>query len=130
MLGSGLRLVEAARLINEFKGTEGINGFRRCGLGWFGESKRAYFAHFTEATYKLIEVVNEPVSDRAASHYLHKYGYVAPKYLRKFAFDKMIELGVPESVADFIEGRVPKRIGAKHYMALARQAGKFYTKYA
>ena len=37
---------------------------------------------------------------------------------------------VPESVADFIEGRVPKRIGAKHYMALARQASKFYPRYS
>jgi intergrase/recombinase len=37
---------------------------------------------------------------------------------------------VPESVADFIEGRVPKRIGAKHYMVLRRQADKFYSKYA
>ena len=52
------------------------------------------------------------------------------KYLRKFAFDKMVELEVPESVADFIEGRVPKRIGAKHYMVLRRQADKFYGKYA
>ncbi|MDH5690215.1 MAG: integrase, partial [Candidatus Bathyarchaeota archaeon] len=52
------------------------------------------------------------------------------KYLRKYAFDKMIELEIPESVADFIEGRVPQRIGAKHYMALARQAEKYYPRYA
>ena len=63
------------------------------------------------------------------SHYLYKYSYVAPKYLKKFTFDKIIELEVPESIADFIEGQVPKRIGAKHYMALARQAGMFYPKY-
>jgi intergrase/recombinase len=42
----------------------------------------------------------------------------------------MVELEVPESVADFIEGRVPKSIGAKHYMVLRRQADKFYGKYA
>jgi len=41
----------------------------------------------------------------------------------------MIKLRLPESVAGFIEGRVPKRIGAKHYMALARQANKFYPRY-
>jgi intergrase/recombinase len=41
----------------------------------------------------------------------------------------MIELEVPESVADFIEGRVPTRIGAKHYLALARQSSKFYPRY-
>jgi len=42
----------------------------------------------------------------------------------------MIELEIPESVTDFIEGRVPKRIGTKHYLALARQSSKFYPRYA
>jgi intergrase/recombinase len=49
--------------------------------------------------------------------------------LHKFCFDKMIELEVPESIADFIQGRVPRRVGAKHYMALARQASKYYPRY-
>lgn len=78
----------------------------------------------------MVRQVREKLDPRNASHYFQKFGYVAPKYLRKFAFDKMIELEVPESVADFIQGRVPKRIGAKHYMALARQASKFYPRYA
>lgn len=51
-------------------------------------------------------------------------GMVRCKYLRKFV--KMIELGAPESVADFIEGRTPKTIGAKHYMILLRQAKQYY----
>jgi len=42
--------------------------------------------------------------------------------LRKFAFDKTVELGVPESIADFMQGRTPKTIGAKHYLILLRQA--------
>lgn len=42
--------------------------------------------------------------------------------LHKFCFDKMIELEVAERVANFIQGRVPRRIVAKHYLALARQA--------
>lgn len=37
---------------------------------------------------------------------------------------------VSESVADFIEGGVPKKIGAKHYTALLKQADGFYPKYA
>ena len=55
---------------------------------------------------------------------------VAFKYIRKFGFDKMIDLEVPESVADFIQGRTPKKIGAKHYMVLVRQDKKFYPRYA
>jgi intergrase/recombinase len=42
----------------------------------------------------------------------------------------MINLDIPESVADFIQGRTPKKIGAKHYMVLVRQAKKFYPRYA
>ena len=67
---------------------------------------------------------------RSASHYYYLNGILAPKYLRKFAFDKMVTLEIPESVADFIEGRVAKRIGAKHYMALRRQADNWYGRYA
>ena len=95
----------------------------------FRVEKQAYYAHFSEHTLKLIRQVKDKLGDIAASNYYKKYGYVRPKYLRKFAFDKMIELEVPESIADFIEGRVPQRIGAKHYLALARQSSKYYPRY-
>jgi intergrase/recombinase len=130
LLDSGLRLVEAIKVLNEFKGAEKINGFYRVPVGMFRGSKQAYYAYFTEATYQKLQVRTEPIKAVNASHYFDKRGFISPKYLRKFAFDKMIELEVPESVADFIEGRVAKRIGAKHYMALARQANGFYGKYA
>jgi len=130
LLDSGLRLIEACELINSFQDAEALKGFYRCELGMFRGEKQAYYGHFTETTLSLIRQVKEKLSDVAASNYFRKYGYVLAKYLRKFAFDKMIELEVPESVADFIEGRVPKRIGAKHYLALARQSSKFYPRYS
>jgi intergrase/recombinase len=57
---------------------------------------------------------------------------VNPKYERKFQFDTMIseEFSVPESIADFIQGRTPKRVGAKHYSKLLRQADGHYPKFA
>jgi intergrase/recombinase len=69
--------------------------------------------------------------DKNATKYVQKLpNVIAYKYLRKFAFDKMVELGVPESIADFIEGRTPKTIGAEHYMILLRQAKQYYPRYA
>jgi intergrase/recombinase len=133
LLDSGLRLVEAAEVINDFKGAEKINGFYRAQVGMFRGSKQAYYAYFTEATFQRMQGMQgmaQPIKPLNASHYFDKYGFISPKYLRKFAFDKMIEIEVPESVADFIEGRVARRIGAKHYMALARQANGFYGRYA
>jgi len=57
---------------------------------------------------QLIKDVNEELSPRTASHYYPKAGFISSKYVRKFVFDKMIELEIPESIADFIQGRVPQ----------------------
>ncbi len=132
-LDSGIRLIEAIRVISSFslEKIREVNGFYRYRIGEFRGSKQAYFAYFTEYTLRLIRSVSgEKISRPNASHYYCKNCLTSPKYLRKFAFDKMIQLDIPESVADFMEGRVPTRIGAKHYMALARQADKFYLRYA
>ena len=42
----------------------------------------------------------------------------------------MIELGIPESVADYIQGRAPRSIGARHYANLRRLADKYSSRYA
>jgi len=55
---------------------------------------------------------------------------VNPKYVRKFAYNKMIEAGIPESVADWINGRAPQTIGARHYMWMREQADQYYPRYA
>ncbi|HDQ06456.1 MAG TPA: hypothetical protein ENN36_07030, partial [Candidatus Bathyarchaeota archaeon] len=102
LLDSGLRLVEGVTLINNFKEVEEINGFFRCDIGKFSGNKVAYYGHFSETTLNQIKDVKEKIGVRAAGHYFTKNGYVPSKYLRKFSFDKMIELEVPESVADFI----------------------------
>lgn len=129
LLDSGLRLVEAVELINNFKQAEEVNGFFRCQLAMFRGEKQAYYAHFSVYTLELLKEVREKIEYRAASIYFQKHHFILAKYLRKYAFDKMIELEIPESIADFIEGRVPQKIGAKHYMALARQSSKFYPRY-
>jgi intergrase/recombinase len=132
LIDSGLRLVEAVKAFTEVKNAVPINGYYRITLGEFRGSKQAYFAYLTAPTYNQIISLNCDLSDaqRATDYFRRVRKVINPKYVRKFAFDKMIELEVPESVADFIEGRVPKRIGAKHYMVLRRQADKFYGKYS
>ncbi len=95
LLDSGLRLVESVDLINNFEGAEEVNGFFRCDLGDFRGTKRAYYAHFSVHTLNLIKDVSENLKSRTSSHYYLKAGFVTAKYLRKFCFDKMIELEVP-----------------------------------
>jgi intergrase/recombinase len=132
LLDSGLMLTEAVKLLNNFEGVTEINGFYRCTLGYFRGCKLAYAAYFSKYAYELIQQSSEQLDASNASHYYYKYGLTAVKYLRKFAFDTMISesFNIPESVADFIEGRVPMKIGAKHYTRLLKQADGFYGKYA
>jgi len=135
VLDSGLRLVEACRFINSLEEAriERLDGFCVAPLGYFRRSKAAYFAFFTEETRRLMAQLNEKIDARlAASYRRNRPGAVGFKYLRKFANDTMTseELSIPESVADFIQGRVPKTVGAMHYMRLKRKAIEFYPRYA
>lgn len=69
----------------------------------------AYFAFFTEKTMNLIKSAGRISYDTARGNARKRLGrdITAFKYLRKFAFDVMTdeELNIPESAADFIQGR-------------------------
>jgi intergrase/recombinase len=135
ILDSGLRLEEACKFVNSFSEVqvEKFDGFYVAPLGYFRRSKLAYFAFFTDVTFRLIAQLNKKVDPQLATNYRRKRpGVDAFKYLRKFANDTMTseELNIPESVADFIQGRTPKSIGARHYMQLKRKAVQFYPRYA
>ena len=134
LLDSGLRLVEAVELINTFDESkaEKLDGFYRYPAGMFRRTKQAYYAYFTSFTLNLIKRVEKPLEADNASKFFRTNKYTRPKYIRKFVYDKMTseEIGIPDSVADFIEGRVPKTIGSMHYTKLRRKADQFYQRWA
>ena len=52
------------------------------------------------------------------------------KYLRKWNYNFLLYNNVPESVADFIQGRSSKSVSANHYLAKSQQADFWYGKIA
>ena len=50
------------------------------------------------------------------------------KYLRKWHYNFMLLNGVPESVADFIQGRAGQSVSANHYLAKSQQAEHWYAR--
>jgi intergrase/recombinase len=134
LLDSGLRLVEVSKLLSSLPETEKLEGFYRCPVGLFRGSKQAYYCYMTEYTYQLVKRVAgaSRFSDIYIAYWFRKHDFTRPKYIRKFVNDTITseKLNIPESVADFIQGRVPKSIGAKHYMQLKRKADQFYPRYA
>jgi len=138
LLDSGLRVAEAVKLYNALKfaevNLERQNGFYIAPLGYFRNTKLAYYGFITEFTLKIIEKAeNKPLTYKGTTGKAKKqFDAINGKYLRKFVFDIMTSesLNIPESVADFIEGRTPKTVGARHYMQLKRKAVQFYPRYA
>mgnify|MGYP005631607241 CR=1 FL=1 len=137
LLDSGLRLTEGIRLYNSLIDGdvqfEDHGGFSLISLGYLRGTKLAYYGFVTKFSLKLIEEQEKPLTYKKTMGVLtKKYGVkVSWKYLRKFANDVMTseELNIPESVADFIEGRVPRTIGARHYMRLRRKAIGYYPRW-
>ena len=52
------------------------------------------------------------------------------KYLRKWHYNFMLFNYVPESVADFIQGRANKSVSANHYLSRTQQSDFWYSKIA
>jgi intergrase/recombinase len=139
ILDSGLRFTEAMRFLGDFwdgkveDQIEGHDGFYVAPLGYMRKSKFAYYAFFTDYTMQLLKSAEKITYESAKGNVRKRLGkeIIAYKYLRKFAFDVMTDemLNIPESVADFIQGRTPKSIGARHYMKLKRKAIHFYPRY-
>ncbi len=126
LLQSGLRVNEVTYVmknINELRIVE-LNDFIRVELNLQRGSKKAFWGYFLEKPEKI------EISARDVSEYARKHGLLAPKYIRKFVATKMIELGINESIIDFIQGRTPNTILTKHYAELLVAADKAYKKYA
>jgi len=138
MLDSGLRLTEGVRLYNSLVNNElkaeQHKGFYVIPLSYFRDTKLAYYGFLTEFSLKIVTSQDKVLRYKKIMGSITKRfkGVVSWKYLRKFAFDTMTneEMNIPESVADFIQGRVPKTVGARHYMKLKRKAIQFYPRYA
>jgi intergrase/recombinase len=137
LLDSGLRVVEGIGLFNRVASggarLEPQGGFSVAPMGEFRGTKLAYCGFVTDHTLRLVQEAMGPLAYDKAMETLHaRLGVLSYKYLRKFAFDAMTSerLNIPESVADFIEGRTPKTVGARHYMQLRRKALEFYPRYA
>ena len=109
-------------------------GFHVIPLSYFRNTKLAYYGFITDYSLRMVKLQHKTLKYKKVSGCLTKKfkGIVTWKYLRKFANDIMTseKLNIPESVADFIEGRVPRTVGARHYMKLKRKAIEFYLRYS
>ena len=125
LLESGLRIKEAAKLISEQDPSKWISldGFYKYPLSWIRAKKRAFYAYVVEIPPRM------SVSDKWIRNWASKNNVVAGKYIRKWVATKMLSLGIPEEIVNFIQGRTPSQILSKHYLKLSTLADQYYKKY-
>jgi len=133
VLDSRIRLAHAVQLLQTYEPERLIRleKFARYSLGLEKETKHTWYAYIRLSTANMlkceVKVTKAAVFRFLAKKKLEKI--VTPKLVRKFAFNAMIKTGMPESVADFICGRKPATVGARHYLWVREQADLWYPKY-
>jgi len=137
MLDSGTRLSHAVQLMGGFDPARlvRLEGFCRYSLGIEREVKHTWFAYMRTETAEALAGFSGKVTARGAFRLMGRLRekgvkLVNPKLIRKFAYNIMLDLGFQESVADWMCGRRPATVGARHYAWLRRQADRLYPRYA
>jgi len=129
LLFSGIRATEAIEFFKEYTKdkVEIVGNVARYPLFSIRKNKRSYFVYFPADMVDEIE--NGEYTRRGISNAFIRAG-LPSKYLRKWNYNFLIMHNVPESVADFIQGRSPISIGSMHYLAKVKQADYWYNKIA
>ena len=122
---SGIRTTELVKMLREFDPSRLIDDkeISKYPLNYNRGNKRSQYVYMpTEIAVKLHRFY---IHEDTVSSNLRNYG-IAPKYLRKWFYNFLIMNNVPESVADFIEGRAPESVGSMHYLSRVKQADYWY----
>mgnify|MGYP000047011125 CR=1 FL=1 len=103
-------------------------------LGWVRETKATFVACLPDFIYEMIITFRESGEKLTyaglKSFRRKRMPHIeTPGSMRDFCYNKLLELGMPESAADFLNGRGPRTVGGKHYMDKIRQIKAFYPRY-
>jgi len=122
---SGIRVTEVVKMLREFEPYKLIseNGISKYPLNYNRGNKRSQYVFMPSMLVKNLR--RSYIHKDTISYELRKHG-MAPKYLRKWFYNFLIMNNVPESVADFIEGRAPESVGSMHYLSKVKQADYWY----
>ena len=126
LAASGIRIMELVKMMNEFDRDKLIvNGdIAKYPLNYFRGRKKAFYVYMPKNLALSLEETD--FNDDTISHHFSELG-LAPKYLRKWQYNFLIYQGVPEGVADFIQGRSSESVGSMHYLSKVKQADYWYS---
>ena len=135
----GVRFEHGIRALNEldFSRAEDLGGFYYLKVGWDTGPKKCYVIVMPKFIYDMImefkasgEKLKKAAVDSFRRRLKRKGVEIEPvKYVRDFAYNAMLQVGIPESLADYLNGRGPQTVGAKHYLEKRRQIITHWPRY-
>ena len=128
VLFSGIRAVEAVQLLRDFDPDRlMVNGrIARYPISMRRGKKAAVYAYMPLDFASRLKRLQ--IGRGAKNYFRNRRGLIPLKYLRKWNYNFLISNGVPEGVADFIQGRALQSVGSMHYLAKMKQADEFYSR--
>ena len=125
LIESGARLSEIIKMLNEYDPSR------------LKDHKSFYtyaLAHMRGRKYSFyIFSITKPrpfkSSENWVSNWAAKNKMVNPKYVRKWVATKMLSIGIPSEIVNFIQGRTPTSILEKNYLNLYSLAMQYYPRY-
>ena len=87
----------------------------------------------TKKCYYIYLPTNFKLPERFSVKYLSKFltehkEVIRPKYIRNWFYSKCLDLGIPNGIVDFYQGRAAITVGDKHYLDKERMADHLYGK--
>ncbi|MHB8561004.1 MAG: integrase [Thermoplasmataceae archaeon] len=124
---SGIRITEMSKMLSEFdeKNLTKNVSYARYSLNFNRGQKRSFYVYMPIEIAKKVRRFYKVDAKAITKLFGIKTG-LTPKYLRKWFYNKVIMAGVPESVADFYEGRSPATVGSSNYLAKTQQGDHWY----
>lgn len=126
LVESGSRLKAVIQALRNYEPSkdEDLDDFYAYELGRFTKSKKTFYIYHVSPLRKV------SITADHASKLARELNITRPKYVRKFVSTKMVEVGIPSDIVNFIQGRTPKDILNKHYLDLYALTKKYYPLYA
>jgi intergrase/recombinase len=111
-LFSGIRVSEGIYLLNNLNNLkiQCKDNYCKIHLDYNRHNKRSFFCYIPYFIYTQIGVQKTELNNIRI--FIKRNKLIPLKYCRKWFYTKCIELGIPESIADFYEGRVATSVGS------------------
>ncbi len=91
------------------------------------KTKQAFVCFCSKGLAGVIHEMNEPISYNITQN-VGKRKRILYNGIRKWWYTTALDVGIDSHIADFLQGRAPTTIGARHYLDALRLAKKQYPK--